>query len=90
MKEQHPVASSELAGQIIEVMAPTVRCPICKKEVALDDPNMPFCSDRCRIIDVGNWASEKYVISTPVQQGDLEETDLEESKESDHAEGRSR
>ncbi len=27
---------------------------------------MPFCSDRCRIIDLGNWASEKYVISTPV------------------------
>jgi endogenous inhibitor of DNA gyrase (YacG/DUF329 family) len=40
----------------------TIRCPICKKEVALDDPNMPFCSDRCRIIDLGNWASEKYVI----------------------------
>lgn len=40
----------------------TVRCPICKKEVALDDPNMPFCSDRCRLIDLGNWASEKYVI----------------------------
>lgn len=40
----------------------SVRCPICKKEVALDDPNMPFCSDRCRIIDLGNWASEKYVI----------------------------
>jgi uncharacterized protein len=40
----------------------TIRCPICKKEVTLDDPNMPFCSDRCRIIDLGNWASEKYVI----------------------------
>ena len=38
------------------------RCPICKKEVAIDDPNMPFCSDRCRTIDLGNWASEKYVI----------------------------
>ena len=28
---------------------------------------MPFCSDRCRILDLGNWASEKYVISTPAQ-----------------------
>lgn len=28
---------------------------------------MPFCSDRCRIIDLGNWASEKYVISTPAE-----------------------
>lgn len=40
----------------------TLRCPICKKEVAFDDPNMPFCSDRCRVIDLGNWATEKYVI----------------------------
>ena len=44
-----------------------MRCPICRKEVQLDDPYMPFCSDRCRIIDLGNWASEKYVISTPIE-----------------------
>jgi len=51
-------------------------CTICKKEVQLTDPFMPFCSDRCRIIDLGNWATEKYVISTPVdlpQQQDDEE-----------------
>jgi uncharacterized protein len=38
------------------------RCPICGKPVKDDDPNLPFCSDRCRIIDLGNWASEKYVV----------------------------
>jgi len=27
---------------------------------------MPFCSERCRLIDLGNWAAEKYVISTPI------------------------
>ena len=37
-------------------------CPICKKAVALGDPDFPFCSERCRIIDLGNWATEKYVI----------------------------
>jgi uncharacterized protein len=42
-----------------------MRCPICKKEVAPGDPEFPFCSERCRTIDLGNWASEKYVISTP-------------------------
>jgi hypothetical protein len=42
-------------------------CPICKKEVQADDPFMPFCSDRCRIIDLANWATEKYVISTPAE-----------------------
>ena len=26
---------------------------------------MPFCSERCRLVDLGNWSAEKYVISTP-------------------------
>ena len=42
-----------------------MRCPICKKEVAFGDDSMPFCSQRCRLIDLGNWSAEKYVISTP-------------------------
>ncbi len=54
-------------------MAATTRCPICRKEVSFDDPNMPFCSDRCRILDLGNWASEKYVISTPVLPDEIED-----------------
>jgi uncharacterized protein len=40
----------------------TIRCPICKKEVARDAPDFPFCSERCRILDLGNWASEKYKV----------------------------
>ena len=42
-----------------------MKCPICKKPVNLKDPDAPFCSNRCREIDLGNWATEKYVISTP-------------------------
>ncbi|MCC7173735.1 MAG: DNA gyrase inhibitor YacG [Bryobacterales bacterium] len=42
-----------------------MRCPICKREVAFPDPQIPFCSERCRLIDLGNWAAEKYVISVP-------------------------
>ena len=49
-----------------------MKCPICKKEVSPGDLFFPFCSERCKIIDLGNWASEKYVISTPVQPEDLE------------------
>jgi len=52
-----------------------MRCPICGKDVKLDDPFMPFCSDRCRIVDLGNWASEKYVISTPSESAPPEEDD---------------
>ena len=39
-----------------------MKCPICKKDVQPGDPEFPFCSERCRLIDLGNWASEKYVI----------------------------
>jgi uncharacterized protein len=40
-------------------------CPICKKvEVSTGDPEFPFCSERCRTIDLGNWALEKYRIPT--------------------------
>ena len=39
-----------------------IRCPVCKKEVSPSGPEFPFCSERCRIIDLGNWASEKYRI----------------------------
>jgi endogenous inhibitor of DNA gyrase (YacG/DUF329 family) len=45
-----------------------MQCPICKKKVAFDSKQMPFCSERCRDIDLGNWADEKYVISTPARQ----------------------
>jgi len=51
-----------------------MKCPICAKDVAFDDPEMPFCSERCRLLDLGNWASEKYVISSPIESmEDLEE-----------------
>jgi uncharacterized protein len=44
-----------------------MKCPICKKPVKLDDPFMPFCCERCKLIDLGEWASEKYVISSPIE-----------------------
>jgi uncharacterized protein len=45
-----------------------MKCPICKKEVHLGDPDFPFCSERCRTTDLGNWSAEKYVIPSAVQQ----------------------
>lgn len=55
----------------------TVRCPICGKEVPFDGPEMPFCSARCRIVDLGNWASDKYVISRPLEPGELADEESE-------------
>jgi endogenous inhibitor of DNA gyrase (YacG/DUF329 family) len=48
-----------------------MKCPICKKPVALTDPEMPFCSERCRLLDLGKWASGEYVIATiPIDSND--------------------
>jgi endogenous inhibitor of DNA gyrase (YacG/DUF329 family) len=43
-----------------------MKCPICRKEITRENPEFPFCSERCRVIDLGNWASGKYVISSPL------------------------
>ncbi len=48
----------------------SLRCPTCKQLVLRTDPEFPFCSERCRLIDLGKWASGGYVISTPVNQAD--------------------
>jgi hypothetical protein len=50
-----------------------MQCPVCKKKVAFKSPDMPFCSDRCRIIDLGDWASEKHVISTPMRHNEFDD-----------------
>jgi uncharacterized protein len=42
-------------------------CPTCKKPVKSTDPEFPFCGERCRLIDLGKWASGQYVISSPVR-----------------------
>jgi endogenous inhibitor of DNA gyrase (YacG/DUF329 family) len=54
-----------------------IKCPICKKPVVLGAADFPFCSERCRIIDLGNWASEEYRISEPAtpQSAGSEEED---------------
>jgi endogenous inhibitor of DNA gyrase (YacG/DUF329 family) len=44
----------------------TVQCPTCKGRVKKTDPDFPFCSERCRLTDLGKWASGAYVISSPV------------------------
>jgi uncharacterized protein len=44
----------------------TVKCPICEKPTTWkDNPFRPFCSERCKLIDLGHWASEDYSVSVP-------------------------
>jgi endogenous inhibitor of DNA gyrase (YacG/DUF329 family) len=50
-----------------------MRCPICGKPAEWEgNPDRPFCSERCRLIDLGKWASEDYHVSIPLQDVDEE------------------
>jgi uncharacterized protein len=55
------------------------RCPICKTATDSDvHKEFPFCSERCRLLDLGAWASEKYAVSDTVfDEAELEELDRE-------------
>jgi uncharacterized protein len=73
-------------------------CPICKASTdSAKDAEFPFCSARCREKDLGNWATEKYVVSDPIfneddladieSAGDKRKTfllDLDNPNESEH------
>ncbi|HVA17646.1 MAG TPA: DNA gyrase inhibitor YacG [Candidatus Dormibacteraeota bacterium] len=50
-------------------------CPICRKPTdSTKDSDFPFCSERCRLTDLGNWASEKYKVSEPTTDESLSES----------------
>jgi hypothetical protein len=51
----------------------SLRCPTCKKIVVASDLEFPFCSDRCRLIDLGKWASGAYVISSPLNDPETDD-----------------
>ncbi len=48
-----------------------MKCPMCgEPTVWKDNPDRPFCSERCRMIDLGNWVSETYAVSLPLTDTD--------------------
>ena len=48
-------------------------CAICKAPVAFLGETKPFCSKRCRNVDLGRWIDGRYQISRPIEQTDLDE-----------------
>lgn len=56
-------------------MAALVDCPTCGKKTEWSEQNRfrPFCSLRCKQIDLGAWAEEKYVIPAADPNGDAED-----------------
>jgi uncharacterized protein len=60
-----------------------VKCPICHRETERENnPHRPFCSDRCKLIDLGAWAEEKYRIpgSKPEPEPDDHDEDDEDER----------
>jgi len=53
-----------------------MRCPICKKPVEEPRPGepvppaFPFCSERCKLIDLGRWLEGKYQVPVVEDDGD--------------------
>ncbi len=68
-------------------MARMVPCPICKKESDFfADPLGPFCSSRCKMIDLGQWLNEEYRISEPLRPDHLSEYETMEGDALDRPE----
>ena len=57
-------------------------CPMCKEVMPLEDkspkaalavyPHFPFCSERCKMVDLGHWFDGNYKVSRPIE----DETEL--------------
>jgi endogenous inhibitor of DNA gyrase (YacG/DUF329 family) len=61
-----------------------LKCPICKQPVDSEtSPEFPFCSERCRERDLGNWAMEKYKVAVP-SMDESEPEELEPDERAQH------
>ena len=63
-----------------------MRCPICKRHTVYEgNPYRPFCSERCKLIDLANWFSGRYRVSSESgsrkESAESEETAAGESDE---------
>jgi endogenous inhibitor of DNA gyrase (YacG/DUF329 family) len=57
------------------------KCPVCNKPVEASSDNkadksnrLPFCSERCKLVDLGAWLEEEYKIASQVGPGQDEES----------------
>ena len=58
---------------------PRARCPQCKKLIRWQgNPHRPFCSERCKLIDLGKWVTEEYRVA-----GELDDRTSEIEEEVD-------
>ncbi|MBX3351716.1 MAG: DNA gyrase inhibitor YacG [Phycisphaeraceae bacterium] len=50
-----------------------VRCPICDGAVDVHGESFPFCTRRCKLVDLGRWLGGGYVVSRPLEEDDFGE-----------------
>ncbi len=69
-----PLKPALSAVQSVTQSSRTVSCPRCAKSVRWgeESPFRPFCSERCKMIDLGAWASEEYRVAL---KGEDDDTD---------------
>ncbi len=72
----HSVGSSMPRKRAVSSAMPNLH----ERSCSAKDPEFPFCSDRCRLIDLGKWASGAYVISAPLNDPE----DIELLQSDDH------
>jgi endogenous inhibitor of DNA gyrase (YacG/DUF329 family) len=63
-----------------------LKCPICGKAVSADGDAAPFCSTRCKMIDLGRWLGEDYRISEPLRPDHFMEMEDEEERQGSRGE----
>jgi endogenous inhibitor of DNA gyrase (YacG/DUF329 family) len=67
-------------------MADSFRCPICQREVTVEGDQgrfRPFCSDRCRTIDLGGWLDGRYRIASNADEEEDSTTNVVKPDRSD-------
>ncbi len=65
-----------------------IRCPICRKLTTWqENPWRPFCSERCKLIDLGKWASEEYRVAGKKEEEEDEGGQTEDVKKKDEETG---
>ena len=61
-----------------------VKCPVCRQENELfATPLGPFCSPRCKLVDLGKWLGEEYRVSEPLRPDHFAEFEQAEGEDLD-------
>jgi endogenous inhibitor of DNA gyrase (YacG/DUF329 family) len=79
---------ARIAFYLLVTVEWTPKCPTCKRPLsgepggAAEWPYRPFCSERCRSIDLGSWLDGAYRIGSPASEEDLDGASAEQDRSS--------